>query len=422
LIALGYPFGAGYFGAWVMMGLMLLAILWSLAWRAPIWSFRQRPAARMMLTAFGLILLAHVASARTPSDVAGAGNFVMLAFFVPLSGFMGQLARPRNLELVGGLALLGSCFSIGLALSQIFYVGMDRATGWGADPIWSSEAALIAGFLAMAGWYAPRSWLPRGLYLLGPLFGTLTVFLTGSRGPLLAVPLLVVALAVVGPRVLRLGLVAGLVIAGLAALGIHFFWAWGAMRVDSVFVNLRDMVLMGHAADGSVDARLTFWRIGIAAFEHSPVWGYGWKHFLDAAYAYLPDGGAGFRSGLDGLANNHHLHADILDLGVAAGSLGIIAYGLVIAAPLVGAFRSVRDAQHQGRVVGALVLSIGYFVCGLSYLMFGFEFHTTLYVVLVATVVGFCRDAPAMPARLPGRRSDARLDVRLSADGRAGLL
>ena len=58
-----------------------------------------------------------------------------------------------------------------------------------------------------------------------------------------------------------------------------------------------------------------------------------------------------------------------------------------------------RDGQYQARVTGAVVLSVGYAACGLTYLMFGYEFHTTLYVCLTAIVLGFCRDAPtAQPA------------------------
>ena len=65
---------------------------------------------------------------------------------------------------------------------------------------------------------------------------------------------------------------------------------------------------------------------------------------------------------------------------------------------LLGAFRSVRDSQFSARITGAVVLSVGYAACGLSYLMFGYEFHTTLYVCLAAIVLGFCRDAPVMRA------------------------
>jgi O-antigen ligase len=92
------------------------------------------------------------------------------------------------------------------------------------------------------------------------------------------------------------------------------------------------------------------------------------------------------------LKGNKHLHADILDIGVSGGLVGLLAYGLILLAPLLGAIRSMRDSQYAARLTGAIVLSVGYFSCGLSYIMFGYEFHTTLYVCLTAIVLGFCRD------------------------------
>jgi hypothetical protein len=74
--------------------------------------------------------------------------------------------------------------------------------------------------------------------------------------------------------------------------------------------------------------------------------------------------------------------------------LGLVAYGLILLAPLLGAMRSSRDSQYAARLTGAIVLSLGYFACGLTYIMFGYEFHTTLYVCLSAIVLGFCRDTP----------------------------
>jgi hypothetical protein len=35
---------------------------------------------------------------------------------------------------------------------------------------------------------------------------------------------------------------------------------------------------------------------------------------------------------------------------------------------------------------------VGYAIFGISYLTFGYEYHTTLYVCLAAILVGFCRD------------------------------
>ena len=67
-------------------------------------------------------------------------------------------------------------------------------------------------------------------------------------------------------------------------------------------------------------------------------------------------------------------------------------YLLLLAAPLVGAWRSPRDVQRVARLYGASILVAGYVGAGLTDLMFGFEFHTALYVVLAVVLVGYCRD------------------------------
>ena len=122
----------------------------------------------------------------------------------------------------------------------------------------------------------------------------------------------------------------------------------------------------------------------------------------------LPGGEAAFVAQNPEMAGNRHLHADILDLGVGAGLLGILAYALILAAPIVGALLSPHDSQRQGRILGAALLSTGYLACGASYIMFGYEFPTTLYVVLAAVLLGLCRDEPSQPvAGKPARPAPA---------------
>ena len=69
---------------------------------------------------------------------------------------------------------------------------------------------------------------------------------------------------------------------------------------------------------------------------------------------------------------------------------------LVLLAPVVSAVRSPRDAQFRARVFLALSLSAGFACCGAVNLLFGFEFMTTMYVVLAAIFIGYCRDVPAL--------------------------
>jgi O-antigen ligase len=91
-----------------------------------------------------------------------------------------------------------------------------------------------------------------------------------------------------------------------------------------------------------------------------------------------------------------HLHSDILNLGVSAGIMGLVAYVLVLLAPIVSAATSPRDSQFRARLYLALCLSLGFAFCGAVNLLFGFEFMTTLYVVFAAILIGYCRDTTAI--------------------------
>ena len=59
--------------------------------------------------------------------------------------------------------------------------------------------------------------------------------------------------------------------------------------------------------------------------------------------------------------------------------------------------RALSANEEAARLMGIILLAVGYLCCGLSYLMFGFEFHTTLYVAAAAFLVSYCRDAPPEP-------------------------
>jgi hypothetical protein len=100
---------------------------------------------------------------------------------------------------------------------QVFVLGMERAQGWGSNPIPSSTAVLLLGFVSLMGYMLVKD-VRRNVFLLGPVFGIATVFLASSRGPLLAVPvLIIVALVMVRIRATVIAM-AGLLAAAASAL------------------------------------------------------------------------------------------------------------------------------------------------------------------------------------------------------------
>jgi O-antigen ligase len=103
---------------------------------------------------------------------------------------------------------------------------------------------------------------------------------------------------------------------------------------------------------------------------------------------------------LDIVASHKQLHNDVVDFAVAGGVVGIGVYLTIIGAPMVAALRSVRDRYWHARLYAAIGLAIVYACGGLTDLMFGHEYHTALYVFLVAVIFGFFREAPNEPTKV----------------------
>jgi len=403
------PYLLGAVGAYaeiVCVGLMLVV----LALRRERLAIAGDPAAKLLLAAPALLAVAFVFTAKTPHDALYAFNFLMLAAFAPASAYLAGFAGPDNLRRVAMLALLGALVAAVLALGDVLLLHQERASGWETDPIWSAEAAVLLGFVAGLGAGLPGRW--RLLYLAGPLLGLVTCLLSGSRGPLLAVPILLLVL-VAGVATRRLQALALTVAAGMLALVVVRFTLPSAFdRVLSLGDMGRQLATSGTVAEISGGTRLAFYKAGWDAFLHAPVLGYGWAGKMQAIVPYLPGDGEAL------IAPHLHLHSDSLDFGVSGGVVGLLAYLLILAAPVAGAFAGPRDSQFRLRLTGALLLATGYFVCGLTYLMFGYEFHTTLYVCLSAILIGYCRDRPPSPPPQAGEGKRALPMVRGSPRAR----
>lgn len=341
------------------------------------------PATPLFLGSFVLIAIAFVLTSRPgTNDFMLTFNFIMFVLFVPLAAGLLRTARPGNAAMLANLALAGAVLSLLFALYQVYALHDGRAAGFGSNAIRSAMAALFLGFFAPIGFMqvsGPRRWL----YLLGPLCAIAVVYLSGSRGPFLAVPpLLAVALLVIPKnRWLGFGVLAVLVVGATALLLLEpqLFGRLGTLP------KLIDQVMVGNVDEKSGNIRYRIWTGSIAAFLQSPWIGYGWVGKTAAVDAHL----------LHKVFHNsprYHLHSDILDFGVSAGIAGLVAYVMVLAAPLVSVLQSPRDSQFQARLYGVLVLLVGYVCCGAVNLMFGFELMTTLYVAFAAILLTWCRD------------------------------
>ena len=392
-----FPFIGGSVTAYALIVLGLLLIGWDSS-RSP--QVKVDLGAWMFLTSWALIAIAFAASnlpGRT--DFLFAANFAMFALFPLLSNALQRFGAPGNARKVGIFSLIGSLVAAGISAIQVHVFHVARAHGYGALLIPSATVALFLGFFSLLGLFgSPSRW--RYAFLLGPLAGVATVLLASTRGPLLAVPLLIVVAIALLPirRHILLGAIVAVLVA-MTAVAVVRPSAFG--RVAALPAILTELVLgegVARETDDSANVRYRILQGSIAAFRDSPWVGYGWYMKVPAVEHHISE------SVRFGDPLRAHLHSDILDFGVSAGVVGLLAYLLALLAPVVGAARSPRDGQYKARLFAALILSVGYACSGAVNMLFGFEFTTTLYVCFAAIFIGYCRDpmtAIGQPAAPP---------------------
>jgi len=385
-LAVAAPYFGGLRVAYPLIFITLFITLVALIRKRNPWSHADL-SGTYLLTAFALLVVAFLLTLRQAVDAIYIFNFSMFALYAPIASSVGRFSGSGNTLKVSVFALAGSVVSAVVAVYQVIGLGYIRAAGFGSDPIWSAEAAVLLGFVALLGFTASKSRY-RFVFFLGPVLGTFVCILSGSRGPLLAVLPLMAVFVLFATRHRLRNIAIGLLALAVCAGVVWTVWPETANRFVYMANDLPDFLRGGIVDDRSISQRSAMYSAGYQAFLQSPWIGYGWHSKVEAIVPYLPEKFADFPQ------IHHHLHSDGLDFAVSGGILGILAYLLVLAAPIAGVIRSPRDSQYRVRLTAAVMLTVGYAIFGLTYLLFGYEFHTTLYVVLTAIVVRYCRDEP----------------------------
>jgi O-antigen ligase len=352
--------------------------------------------ARAFLVVFVVIAIICGVTADSVSDALRAFNFTMLLAYGPLVLFLRRQAGRIGVERIPQMAAIGVAIGLAevvlsVAMPAIRYLNYNRPTGPDIGPIVLSNGLLALGFLSLGTLLLredKRAWW----FLLVPLAAIGASVITGSRGPLVAVPFAVVVAALfiwhhrlagsAGSGWLGLG---GLIVAG--ALG-------GAIllrsRAGSSLHIVETIVGGGSVTDDSTRQRLELYDAGSKAFVESPWIGHGWGNIMDSVRPFLP--------GDTYVADLPQQHNDVLNFAVGAGVVGVLCYLAIITAPIIGAIRSPRDRFRTFRLFATTMLVIIYIGGGLTDLMFGFEYHTYLFAMLTAIIIGFCRE-PETSAR-----------------------
>lgn len=364
----------------------------------------RNPIDAMFVIAAALPALAFLFTSEEANDLLFAFNFLPLLLAVPLRWQLEKYAQVDSALLIGRLSLAGAGIAVIVGAVQVGMFGLERA----GQPLMSTfhfaDTAMLLGFTALVGLFAPgkrRHWI----YLLGPVFGVLVALLSGTRGALIAAPVLgfvalAFALAQAPARHRGVTLIVAVAVAALSAILLFVAAKAGLTRALDGFSVTQD-VIAGGAVDQSTQERLTMLWGGWQAFLHAPLFGYGWLDMVPAILPYIPS------DQIERMLTFRQLHNGLLSFAVGAGIPGIISFLILSVAPVIAVFRTPRDALFASRLYLAVTLCVAYAVFQLTIIMIGFEFHTVQYAFMTMVILGFVRVPAAAAAPVQSARGKA---------------
>lgn len=364
-----------------LLAILLLPVLFSRPARRTI---AADPASWMFLGAFAAIMIAYAITMVNPGNLLYGTALLSLPLAPLVFGTMSAWRTERPALVLVWLCLVGTLICGLVAANSAFLTQVERAVGFLMGPNVLARIALTLGFVAMAGLFLVRSaW--RYLFYLGPLVAGVVLILTGTRGAVLAVPVMALVLAgfLAVDRAERRHL---LVLLGLAAVGAVAL-LFNSARFESLFAVVGEVLGGGTSSDGATSERLAMLVGAWGTFWHSPWVGFGWANFKPAAAlamdmtAYGTEPGGAFQ-----------FHNDFANFAVAAGIVGVLALLAVLAAPVMGALAGPRDRFFRARLYCCLQLSLGYLVFGLTDFTMGYDLPTTLYAFLTAMILATFRE------------------------------
>ncbi len=343
-----------------------------------------------VLGAFVVLCLAFVLGAKKPDDGMAFVDFLALPVMVPAFALLAGRAAPRNVLLVSALATIGSLIALVVGFYDVQVRQLSRAAG-GTSPIFFSDMAVVLGYFALLGMLVWKSrW--RWILAIGNACAVGAALYGGTRGAIVAeIVVLGVFCAytlVWWDRPWRTRLTTAL---GVIAITVLFSVSLFDMsRTVSIFLTAGQAVSEGTVGDVSTNIRLKFWAAGLQSFLESPIYGHSWWNRFEAAIPYMPPD---IESQLSH-DKTAHLHNDIINFASGAGLMGVFAYLLLLAAPIVSVWFSPRNERWRFRLFAAVGFSAAYFVMGLTDTMFVFEIPKSMFVLCSAVIMAFFLDAP----------------------------
>lgn len=298
------------------------------------------------------------------------------------------LRKPLHLRWLLGAYVVGALITVGFGLFSNASVDSGRLAGGVGDPnelaAFLLPAVTVCAFAILAG----RSPLARWAYFTAGLLLLAAVFMTGSRGGLVALAVALATAIVMSGRERVKTVSAVLVIAGC---GVAYFAAFAPPEQVDRLAAIRD--------DGGT-GRSDIWAVAFETVRDRPVLGVGAGNFpvVEGRYATQAVDIGRIDLVLDESKVVHNTYLSFLS---ELGTVGFLAFAFVALAALSTGALAVRRLRPER---WELQLVTRGFLIGLLGMLVAFAFFSAQYEKQLWLLLGV---AFALPSCLP-HRSDAR--------------
>lgn len=243
-------------------------------------------------------------------------------------------------------AVLAGLSSVLLAYQDVVVHHMPRAEG-GINSITFAQVAIIAAFYALMGTIlvvprlAHRWRLPMILVcVLAAVSGLTAALLSGSRGPLMVLPVLAVLFwyAIEQRKIRRM--MAGLMLAAVFVGGAVVVMHPQLLRVQEAQADIQGLE-QGNKIS-SIGIRTEVWRTGWQLFTEHPILGIGHGQFIETVKAHQQE------LKIDPIAVGYHAHSDYVQLLAEMGIPGLLS--MLIPMLMFATIATRSTTQRKARV------------------------------------------------------------------------
>jgi O-antigen ligase len=353
---------------------------------------------------FAVSLLSNIVNGFTNTTW---GRIFLHDKFLFAIGFLLLFRRtPLRLDILWFGIVAGAFTAGGSAVYEVFYLQLQRAGLSTTFPTYFGPMSQLYGLLALAPLFYLRG-PKKGIILLALLAlasGLLASWLSISRGGWLALPVIMVILAIYTPPFAR-----RLALAGIGGIIVVMLAAWQfspsvQQRVEKAIVSSHSYFAGDvRARSSSLGLRFEMWRGAWLGFKSSPLLGISDGHYKAymkrlADKKILPPGVKNFAS-----AHNEFMHT-----ALTRGLLGLVVLVGLFFWPFAVCHRGLRqntEPAKQALYLAGIILIASYLVYSLSESVFTHTLRILIYSAMIAVVVFFSRDAAETTAITQSNRS-----------------